>query len=115
MIKRKSEQLTETREQMRGGPGAVTIRHHLKKEEVTARCRLCAELTLPPGAGIGAHRHESEDEIFIVQKGGGVIVEDGKESVVGPGDVVLTGRGSSHAVTNTGSADLVITAVIMPY
>lgn len=115
MIKRRHEQVVETREKMRGGPGTVTIRHLLAGEEVNAKCRLCAELILPPGSGIGEHRHDLEDEIFIIQKGSGVIVEGGTETVVGPGDVVLTGKGSSHAVTNTGNADLVITAIIMPY
>lgn len=115
MIKRKDEQAVETREKMRGGPGAVTIRHHLKKEEMCPKCRLMAELTIPPGAGIGLHQHDQEDEVFIVQRGSGVIVDGGTETVVGPGDVVLTGKGASHAVTNTGSADLVITAVIIQY
>ena len=35
MIKRKSEQVTEVRENMRGGGGSVTIRHYFKKDEIS--------------------------------------------------------------------------------
>lgn len=115
MIKKKSSQEAETRENMRGGSGKVTVRHYLKPEEIKARTRLCAELILPPGAGIGAHDHVDEDEIYIIQKGRGLMTDGGKEFPVAEGDAILTGQGASHSVKNTGAEDLVITAVIIKY
>lgn len=115
MIKKKNSQEIEKRENMRGGTGEVTIRHYLKPEEIKARTRLCAELVLPPGASIGVHDHIDEDEIYLIQKGKGVMTDGGKEITVGAGDAVLTGQGASHSVKNTGSGDLVITAVIIKY
>lgn len=115
MIKKRLEQANEVRKNMRGGPGEVKIRHHLNKEEINARCRLCAELILAPGAGIGEHQHIDEDEIFIIQKGRGVVVDGGKEFEISAGDSILTGKGASHSIKNTGNKDLVITAIIMQY
>lgn len=115
MIKKRPEQTNEVRKNMRGGPGEVKIRHHLNKEEINARCRLCAELILAPGAGIGEHQHIDEDEIFIIQKGRGVVVDGGKEFEISAGDSILTGKGASHSIKNTGNKDLVITAIIMQY
>lgn len=115
MIKKKPEQATEVRKNMRGGPGEVKIRHHLNKEEINAKCRLCAELILSPGSGIGEHQHVDEDEIFIIQRGRGIVVDAGKEFEVGAGDTILTGKGASHSIKNTGSEDLVVTAIIMQY
>jgi len=115
MIRKKSEQVTEVRKNMRGGTGEVAIRHHFKKEEITAPSRLCAELTLAPGAGIGEHEHVNEDEIYIIQRGKGIIVDNGKEVEVGAGDAVLTGKGASHSIKNIGDTDLIVTAVIMQY
>ncbi len=115
MIKRKAEQPTEVRKNMRGGAGEVTVRHYLKPEEMTARTRLCAEMTLPPGASIGAHEHVTEDEIYLVQRGKGKMTDGGKEIDIAPGDVILTGKGESHSIWNTGSEDLVVTAVIILY
>lgn len=115
MIKKKSEQTIEVRKNMRGGGGEVTIRHYFKPDEITAKARLCAELLIPPGAGVGLHDHAGEDEIYIIQKGKGLITDDGKESEICQGDAILTGKGAAHAIRNTGSEDLVLTAVIMQY
>ena len=115
MIKRKNQQEVEVREKMRNGKGAVTIRHHFKPEEIKARTRLCAELTLPPGTGIGAHDHVEEDEVYIIQKGKGMMTDGGREFPVEAGDAILTGQGASHSIWNTGTENLCVTAVIIQY
>ena len=115
MIRTSASMETETRAAMRGGAGSVTIRHLFKKDEITAKTRLCAALTLPPGASIGTHQHEGEDEVYYILKGRGEL-DDGKtRTTVQTGDAVLTGRGESHALANTGDSDLEILAAIMCY
>ncbi len=115
MIKKKNTHEIEKRNAMRGGAGEVTIRHYLKPEEIKARTRLCAELILPPGASIGSHDHVEEDEIYIIQKGQGLMTDGGKEFQVEAGDAILTGQGASHSIKNIGAEDLVVTAVIIKY
>ncbi len=115
MIKKRAQCCQETRTSMRAGTGSVTIVHYLKSDEITARCRLCAKLIIPPGSSIGAHEHTGEDEIFIVHAGTGTVTDNGVESTVEAGDAILTGNGATHAIKNTGTIDLVITAVIMQY
>ena len=115
MVKKHSEQETEIRKNMRGAPGEVTVRHYFKKDEFGARCRLCAELRIPPGAGVGRHEHIDEDEVFIIQQGRGIITDAGKEVEVQTGDAILTGKGAVHAIRNDGDIDLLVTAVIMQY
>ena len=115
MIRKPSEMRTEVRENMRGAPGSVTIRHYFEKDEFGAKVRLCSHLVVPPGAGIGAHSHETEDEIFIIQKGTGILDDGETQTRVSPGDAVLTGNGGSHAIHNDGDVDLEITAMIMCY
>ncbi len=100
---------------MRGGDGEVTVRHYFKPEEIKARTRLCAELTLPPGTGIGPHDHVDEDEIYIIQKGKGMMTDGGREFAVETGDAILTGQGASHSIRNTGTEDLRVTAIIIKY
>ncbi len=106
---------TEVRPAMRGGTGSVAIRHLFKKDEITAKTRLCAVLTLPPGASIGTHQHEGEDELYYITKGTGVLDDGTTRTTVREGDAVLTGRGETHAIANTGSTDLEILAVIVCY
>jgi mannose-6-phosphate isomerase-like protein (cupin superfamily) len=115
MIRRAAEMRQEVREAMRGGPGAVTIRHYFGKEEFTAKARLCAKLILPPGAGIGLHEHAAEDEVYIVVRGRGMLDEGDGEVAVEAGDAILTGNGASHAIRNDGTEPLEIIAVIQCY
>jgi mannose-6-phosphate isomerase-like protein (cupin superfamily) len=62
---------------------------------------------LRPGSGIGYHE-QTEDEIYYVLSGRGVMTLDGKDVNVGPGTAVLTRTGSSHGLKSIGSEDLVI-------
>ena len=115
MIRKATDCKTEVRDKMRGGPGSVTIHHYFDKDEFTAKTRLCGRLVLPPGAGIGEHKHDNEDEVYIVTSGSGIL-DDGKtQRRISAGDAVLTGNGGCHAVTNDGPENLEMIAVIMCY
>ena len=115
MVRKFSDMKVETREKMRGGEGAVDIRHYFSPEEFGARTRLCAKLTLPPGASIGEHCHENEDEVYLILSGSGIVREQDGERAVSAGDAVLTGRGGSHAVFNNGAVPLEIAAIVILY
>ncbi len=115
MIRKAAQMETEVRSNMRGGVGNVTFQHFFKKDEITARTRLCSRLTLPPGASIGLHKHDGEDELFIVTRGMGLIDNGQTRESVQAGDAILTGKGESHAVINSGLEPLEIIAIIMMY
>ena len=59
------------------------------------------------GAGIGLHLH-TKDEIYYIVSGRGRYIIDGAVHDVGPGDALLTRRGSTHALRQQGEEDLVI-------
>ena len=115
MITRTQEMPAESRANMRGGTGTVKLEHWFKPEAFGAKVRLCTRMTLEPGASIGAHAHETEDEIYLVLAGTGRIFENGEWAPIRTGDAILTGKGGSHSVENTGSEPLVIAAVIILY
>ena len=115
MIRKPSEMRSEVRENMRGATGSITIQHYFEKGEFGAKVRLCSHLIIPPGAGIGAHQHDTQDEVFIIQKGTGILDDGETQTRVSPGDAILTGNGASHAVQNDGDKDLEISAMIVCY
>jgi len=55
---------------------------------------------LEPGASIGEHLHEKDEEVYFILRGHGVMRVDGVDEPVGPGDVCLTRIGHTHALTN---------------
>jgi mannose-6-phosphate isomerase-like protein (cupin superfamily) len=114
MIIKRENMKTEERENMRGGPG-VTKLVHLDSPENMKNCRLVSEIILPPGAGIGEHEHINETEYYIITQGEGVVCDNGVDTPVKNGDLVVTPHGNSHDITNTGSVDLKFFAVIVTY
>jgi len=115
MIRRADTVEVNTREDMRGGKGTVRIEHFWQKDELKSKTRLCARLVLEPGTSIGFHEHVDEEEIFIVLRGQGQVLDGDQQAVVNPGDTILTGDGSGHAVESVGSEPLVMIALIVQY
>jgi quercetin dioxygenase-like cupin family protein len=62
---------------------------------------------LHAGASIGVHTQD-DDEIYYVISGTGEYTLDGKTRTVSAGTALLTRRGSSHGLRQTGRDDLVV-------
>ncbi|MDR1379516.1 MAG: cupin domain-containing protein [Synergistaceae bacterium] len=70
-------------------------------------------LTLKSGDSIGFHKHDVNEDVYIVVSGTGVFTnDDGKEHEVKAGDITIARKGQSHGLVNTGKEDLVIISVI---
>ena len=116
MIHKASECKSEIREAMRGGDKSVKITHFFdEKNELMSPTRLCAMLELEPGASIGFHEHDKEEEMFVVLSGKALIDDNGQEVEVTVGDTILTGNGAGHSVKSLGPDTLKMLAVIVPF
>ncbi len=72
-------------------------------------------VVMAPGAVSGRHAHPRSEQIWIVERGEGLLLlADGREEPLLPGDVVLTPAGDVHGVANTGANELVYLAVTVP-
>ncbi len=113
MIRHQGEYRAERREAMRGGAGSVLIEHFWEPgPELRSPTRMCARLTLEPGSSIGFHRHEAEEEIFVIVRGEAEVDDDGRTVRLRAGDTVLTGGGAGHAVKSVGAEPLEMVALI---
>ena len=116
MIKHSGGYESEQRVNMRGGPGTVTLEHFFRKGEFGgSKFKVCARLILPPGAGIGLHAHDGEDEAWLVVKGRARVTDGATTSEVGAGDAIITGRGESHGLVNSGDEAFEAIAIIVAY
>jgi mannose-6-phosphate isomerase-like protein (cupin superfamily) len=104
----------ESKERLRGGEGTA-VYTHFSGGEAGQHVRLAAEIALPPGASIGYHQHEGETEYFVFLEGTGTVDDNGTEVPVKKGDVMITGNGAYHGVSNSGTGPLVFNAFIITH
>jgi mannose-6-phosphate isomerase-like protein (cupin superfamily) len=114
MVIKRDAMKREAKEHMRDGEGTVSLVHFTDCGG-EKNIRMLAELTLPPGASIGLHRHDAETEYFLVVSGSGVVNDDGVEKPFAAGDAIVTGGGAAHAVRNSGAVPLVLHAAIVTH
>ena len=96
---------------IRGGTGEAKFFASVLPQE-GACVRTAARIELAPGASIGFHRHEDDEEVYAVVSGEGTYYYDGGEAPARSGDIFTTFRGMSHGLRNDGASPLVIFAVV---
>ena len=70
-------------------------------------------MTLQPGDTIGMHKHEVNEDAYIIVSGEGAFVDTaGKETPVKGGDITIARKGDSHALKNTGKVPLIFLDVV---
>jgi mannose-6-phosphate isomerase-like protein (cupin superfamily) len=116
MIKKNGNFEKIIKKEMRGGKGEVIIEKLWNEEtELKANNRLFAKLILTPGSSIGFHKHENEEEVFVIIQGQAEMDDNGKVEILNPGDTILTADGAGHSVKSIGDTNLEMLAVISCY
>ena len=102
------------RDSFKGGTGGGWSRFLIPPDSDVpgSHFTMVAENTLDPGAEIGYHVHESDDELFVILEGEGLYRENDADVRVGPGDMLFLVRANSHGLKNTGKGPLRLLAVI---
>ena len=114
MIIKCKDRPKEIRKNVRGGEGEATFDFFCPPELNPSKVNLATVITLEKGSTIGMHPHpEGEWEMVMVLSGEGVAMCDGKETVVEPGDVTITGRGEEHDMKNLKDEPLKIVALVL--
>jgi mannose-6-phosphate isomerase-like protein (cupin superfamily) len=67
-----------------------------------------------PMASVARHKHKSQEQIYHVLDGEGVMEIDGKSHVVRRHDFIFLPPGVEHSISNTGLVDLVFLVVTAP-
>jgi mannose-6-phosphate isomerase-like protein (cupin superfamily) len=73
-----------------------------------------AEIVVPPGVEIRAHRHHVIEETYFVTAGEGVMILNGLAQTVRAGEAIVIRPGEIHAIHNKTAVDLRLIVTCVP-
>ena len=111
------EKLFDLNKEKAGGEGKGTLygKFAFRREQATENQAIkeIGLMTLKPGASISLHKHEANEDTYIILSGSGLFIDgEGNEYIVGPQSVTIAVAGEAHALKNTGTEDLVFIDLI---
>lgn len=112
MIKNVHEIIPEMAENVREGTGTVCA-HKLLDLFPGSPIKGVGLVRLEPGASIGPHSHEAEEDFYYCISGRGVVVDNGVEHPFTPGTMQITRDGETQAIRNTGETELVFLGALI--
>ena len=112
-----AEKLFDLNKEHAGGTGEGTLygKFAFRREQATENQAIkeIGLMTLKPGDSIGLHKHDANEDTYIILAGTGTFTDgEGNEYIVGPQSVTIAVAGESHALKNTGTEDLVFIDLI---
>ena len=106
MIKNYLTAKKHRQEKSHGGTGIVDLYEIWEKANFESNIDFCDRVVVPPGSVIGYHQHGSNEEMYIVLEGEGLMTIDGEEVVVGKGDMILNPVGGRHGLVNNSANNI---------
>ena len=67
-----------------------------------------------PGQEHALHAHAGQDKVYLVLRGAGLFLLDGRELPMTAGDLLVAPDGVPHGVRNTGEERLLVMAILAP-
>ena len=67
-----------------------------------------------PGQAHALHTHEGMDKVYYILEGQGVFLLENKVVPMEPGVLLVAPEGAPHGIRNTGTARLLVLAVLAP-
>ena len=90
-----------------GGVGTIRFARLVDNHPGRSGCNFVDVAVVPPGASIGRHRHEpDEEEFYLVLEGVGAMRRDGEDFAVRAGDLIRNRPGGEHELRNDGDRPL---------
>ncbi len=106
MIRTTREMDAKQIEGCHGGTGPIQCRVALTGTDGQTGLCFLHDDRIPPGSTIAEHRHDDNEEIYLIVEGSGTLLLDGERIPVTDGDVSLVERGHTHGLENTSDRDL---------
>jgi mannose-6-phosphate isomerase-like protein (cupin superfamily) len=111
----KKDLKTWDRDKVAGGQGVLAGKFSFTRNDAKDSfvIKEIGWMTLQPGASIGMHKHEDNEDAYIILFGEGVFTDGrGQKTTVTGGDITIARAGDSHSLENTGQVPLFFIDVV---
>jgi len=85
------------------GEGVIKVTEIYNK--FTTKMQFFHYTVLPPGTSIGSHKHEDDEEFYVILEGHGEMEVDGAKKPVSAGDVIMNEPFGTHGLKNTSDSE----------
>jgi mannose-6-phosphate isomerase-like protein (cupin superfamily) len=116
MIITQQDAFKTTTEKTRGGEGVMNWTQYLNDANRPANTRIgmAAVINMPPGASLGFHVHDTNEELLVLIDGQALYHDnEHKPHVLQKGTVTLCRQGEGHSLANNGTVPLVFAAIFV--
>ena len=96
----------QSQDNSHGGSGPVDLYEIWEKSDFRSNVDFVDRVVIPPGSAIGFHKHDNNEEMYIVLKGRGLMKIENEEVVVKEGDMILNPVEGQHGLTNNSEKDI---------
>ena len=93
--------------------GEIVKRHFLYPDETYGKTTMCATIELPHGSMIAEHHHTDDAELYYLLDGEAVVTDNNETHILHPGDIVFTGGGNRHSISNQSGSTIHFIAIIL--
>ena len=93
--------------------GRISKNIILTPEEMLDKALMFNVITLPSGSRIKEHAHMLDAEIYYLLEGEAIVTDNDTQAVIHAGDVVFTGNGDKHGISNNSGKDIRFLACIL--
>ena len=106
MIKNYLTAEKQLQESSHGGIAAVDLYEIWGDSDFRSNVDFIDRVVVPPGSTIGFHRHDENEEMYIVLEGKGLMKIENEETPVSKGDMILNPMGGRHGLVNNSSENI---------
>lgn len=94
-----------------GGQNEIQFVRLFNSEEFQSHWHFVDYAIVPPGSSIGEHRHQDNEEMYIILEGHAIMRINDQDYEVKTGDLILNCFGWKHGLRNESSRDVKILVV----
>jgi mannose-6-phosphate isomerase-like protein (cupin superfamily) len=76
------------------------------EDDFSTPVRFLNYTVIPPNASFGLHKHENDNEVYIILEGNGTYIFNQEVKNVQAGDIMINEPFSEHSLVNDGESDM---------